>query len=139
MKLRAVMVLFLLLIAGGKALAVTLDDIQSDVLCTCGCGMVLKNCECGTAAKLREEINQMISSGMTKEEIIAELQSTYGKEILANPPKEGVFAGLWYYPVVLISAGLIVLYVILKRRRSEWYADPDEIINEDYEDLELEH
>lgn len=139
MKFKIIAVLFLLLITEGSALAVSLSEIESDVLCTCGCGMILENCNCTTAERLREEINNMINSGMTKKEIIAELQATYGKEILANPPKEGVFTGLWYYPVIVVSAGLVILYLIMKRKNSEWYADPDEVINEDLKELELEH
>ncbi len=117
--------------------ALTLGDIEGDVMCTCGCGKVLENCDCGTAEMMRDEIRGMIEKGMTKDEIIKELQSMYGKEVLVNPPKEGVFAGLWYYPVIVISIGVAIIYVLLKKRNAEWYGDPDELINED--DFELEH
>ncbi len=117
--------------------ALTLNEIQGDVMCTCGCGKVLENCDCGTAEMMREEIRGMMEKGMTKDEIIKELQSMYGKEVLINPPKEGVFTGLWYYPVVVIVIGMAVIYMVLRKRNAEWYGDPDEMINED--DLELEH
>ncbi len=128
--------IFLLSIVVNVA-AVTLNDIQTDVMCTCGCGKVLENCDCGTAERMREEIRGMIARGMTKKEIITELQDTYGKEVLVNPPKEGVFLGLWYYPAIAVGVGIAAIYVLLRKRNAKWYADPDEIINE--EDLELEH
>ncbi len=121
----------------GNAYAVTLNDIQTDVMCTCGCAKVLENCDCGTAERMRSEIKGMISQGMTKDEIIRELQNMYGKEVLVNPPKEGVFLGLWYYPAFAIGLGVAIIYVLLKKRNATWYADPDEVINED--EIELEH
>ncbi|NOY11028.1 MAG: cytochrome c-type biogenesis protein CcmH [Archaeoglobi archaeon] len=127
----------LLLLEAGISSALQVSDVEKDVLCSCGCGKVLENCDCATSEVMREEIRGMIEQGMSKEQIVTELQSMYGKEILANPPKEGVFAGLWYYPVVVMGAGLVVVYLILRRRNASWYADPDEVINE--EDIELEH
>lgn len=132
----SIFVLFLLLLPA-SVYALSVDDIQSDVICTCGCGKILENCDCATAERMRSEIKEMIASGMSKEQIISEFQSMYGKEVLANPPKEGVFAGLWYYPVVVLGVGIAVIYVIFNRRNAKWYADPDEVINE--EDIELEH
>jgi len=129
--------IFLILLLAGNVSALTVDDIQSDVTCTCGCGMILEVCNCGTADRMRSEIQNMISQGMSKEEIIKELQAMYGKEVLANPPKEGVFTGLWYYPAVVVGVGIAVIYALFKRRNAKWYADPDEVINE--EDIELEH
>ncbi len=129
------LLLILLMPAGAHALSV--DNIQGDVVCTCGCGKILENCDCAAAERMRGEIKEMIAKGMNKEQIISELQSMYGKEVLANPPKEGVFAGLWYYPVVVLGVGVAVIYVIFRRRNARWYADPDEVINE--EDIELEH
>ncbi len=123
------------IISGSSALS--LNDIQGDVICTCGCGKILENCDCGTAESMREEINSMILSGKNRQEIIKELQSMYGREVLANPPKEGVFIGLWYYPVFVVLIGAIIVYAILKRRDTEWYGDPDETINQD--EFELEH
>jgi len=136
MRLTFLAIFFILAITANVA-AVTLDDIQTDVMCTCGCGKVLENCDCGTAERMREEIKGMISKGMTKERIIKKLQNMYGKEVLVNPPKEGVFLGLWYYPAIAVGAGIAVIYVLLRKRDVKWYADPDEIINE--ENSELEH
>ena len=119
----------------------TLSDIERDVMCTCGCGKVLINCLCGTADRMRGEIAGMIAKGMTKDEIIQELQSMYGKEVLVNPPKEGVFLGLWAYPAIAVAVGIGVIYMIGKRRNTRWYADPDEVINQEMDEtqFDLEH
>ena len=139
MKYAAFLLLFLLLIT--PAAALTVSDVEKDVMCTCGCGKVLENCLCGVADRMRGEIAGMIDKGMSKKEIIAELQSMYGKEVLVNPPKEGVFLGLWTYPAIAVAIGIVAIYIIGKRRNAKWYADPDEVINEEFDEtkFDLEH
>ncbi len=131
-----IFLLFYMILSTVNAQALTVNDVQKDVICSCGCGMVLESCNCGTADRMRNEIREMINQGMSKEEIIEELQAMYGKEVLANPPKEGIFIGLWYYPVFAVGIGVAIIYVLLRRRNAEWYADPDEVINEEEYDLE---
>jgi len=87
---------------------------------------------------MRGEIAQMISMGYSKDRIIKELQNMYGKEILANPPKEGFFLSLWMYPVAGVGAGLVVIYALSRRRNTKWFVDPDEVLNMGEEDLDLE-
>jgi cytochrome c-type biogenesis protein CcmH len=128
---------FILAILITNAAALTLQDIEGDIICSCGCYKLLKNCDCEVAERMREQIKDMIGSGMKREEIISKLQLLYGEEILATPPKEGFFASLWMYPVIVASAGIIAVYFILKRRNSKWFYDPDEVINEDVEFEEL--
>ena len=118
--------------------AVTVEEIEKDVICACGCGKILENCNCGSAQTMRSEIAQMISMGYSRDMIIKELQNMYGKEILANPPKEGFFLSLWMYPVVGIGAGLVVIYILSKRRNARWFVDPDEVLNMEEDEFDLE-
>ncbi len=130
--------MFLILLTLSPVYALTVQDVEKDVICSCGCGKILENCDCGSAQTIREEIGQMISMGYSKDRIIRELQNMYGKEILANPPKEGFFLSLWMYPVAGVGAGLVVIYALSKRRDTKWFIDPDEVLNMGEEDLDLE-
>ncbi len=130
--------MFLILLTLSPVYALTVQDVEKDVICSCGCGKILENCDCGSAQTMREEIGQMISMGYSKDRIIRELQNMYGKEILANPPKEGFFLSLWMYPVAGVGAGLVVIYALSKRRDTKWFIDPDEVLNMGEEDLDLE-
>jgi cytochrome c-type biogenesis protein CcmH len=114
--------------------AVSVIDLEGDVVCSCGCYKLLKNCDCYTAEQMRDKIAEMVQRGLDRGKIISSLQDIYGKEVLATPPKEGLFTGLWMYPIVVLSMGSIVVYLVLRRRNSEWYGDPDENINE-FEDI----
>jgi len=37
-------------------IAVSIEDVEKDVMCVCGCGKVLENCDCGVAENMRSEI-----------------------------------------------------------------------------------
>jgi cytochrome c-type biogenesis protein CcmH len=132
--LTAIVSILLLPVSGLTGL--TVSEFEEDIICACGCYKLLSNCDCGVAEEMRERIEKMIAGGIeekervSKKEIISKLQEIYGEEILATPPKEGIFAGLWIYPVLVISAGIVVVGLLLKRRDARWYGDPDENINE---------
>ncbi|WP_290596252.1 MULTISPECIES: cytochrome c-type biogenesis protein [unclassified Archaeoglobus] len=126
--MRAKIILTLLLLTL-KASGLTLQDVEGDIICTCGCGKLLKNCDCGAAEKMREEISAMIEEGKNREEIVSALQQVYGKEVLATPPKEGFFLSLWIYPAIVLIAGSVIVYMILQKKSSEWFGDPDENVN----------
>ncbi|MFQ6051582.1 MAG: cytochrome c-type biogenesis protein CcmH [Candidatus Hydrothermarchaeota archaeon] len=131
--LRNIIPIFFLIV---PALALTVEDISKDVYCPCGCNMLLANCECETKAYLVGEIQDMISKGMTREEIIKTLQETYGRQILATPPKKGFNLALWTYPLIGLIVGASIIYVLSKRRESvTWYTDPDEVLEMSEEDF----
>ncbi len=130
-KLVILILISLIILDINIALATSLKDIESDVICPCGCYRVLSNCDCEAAEKARDQIKKMVDSGMEKKEVISKLQLLYGKEILANPPREGFFMSLWIYPAIITVCGMVVLYLLIKRRNSKWYYDPDEVINEE--------
>jgi cytochrome c-type biogenesis protein CcmH len=122
----------LLLILPLPVNGLVLADLEDDIICACSCYRLLSNCDCEVAEQMKMQIREMIDKGMSKREIISNLQSIYGKEILATPPKEGIFTGLWIYPTIVVSAGVIFIGFLLKRRDSRWYGDPDETINKEH-------
>jgi|Deesub1362B_J571_1020462.scaffolds.fasta_scaffold00077_50 cytochrome c-type biogenesis protein CcmH len=130
-KLVVLILIFLIILNVEIALATSLKDVESDVICPCGCYRVLSNCDCEVAEEARGQIGKMVDSGMEKKEIISRLQLLYGKEILANPPKEGFFMSLWIYPAIITVCGIVIVYLLIRRRNSKWYYDPDEVINEE--------
>ncbi|WP_202320641.1 cytochrome c-type biogenesis protein [Archaeoglobus neptunius] len=109
--------------------ATALEDLEGDLFCACGCGKLLRNCDCEVSYRMRDEIKSMLSSGASRDEVISALQEKYGRNIIATPPKEGFFLGLWYYPGIVVVAGLIIVYALLNRRKTSWLGDPDDTIN----------
>jgi cytochrome c-type biogenesis protein CcmH len=121
-----------LLLFQASLLPVSGLNIEDDVICPCECYRLLSNCDCAVAEEMREKIKKMADAGLSKEKIISNLQNIYGREILATPPKEGIFTGLWIYPAIVLSAGAIVVGFLLKRKNARWYGDPDETIDGEY-------
>ncbi len=109
----------------------TVSEVEKNLMCTCGCTMALYTCECGTAAKMRNQIQAMIDKGMDKDKIIATYVNQYGERILSAPTKSGFNLLAWVLPfVVLIVVGFF-LYKALRR----WSIDSE---HDDEEKLQTE-
>ncbi len=111
-KLAAMMVLVIMLVPAA-GYSITTSEIEAELMCTCGCTMVLNTCACGTSDEMRNTINGMISEGKTKEEIIGWHVANHGETILAAPTRRGFNLIAYTAPWVglLFGAGLAVVFV----------------------------
>ena len=99
---------------------VTVDDVAKEIICQCGCTMIVSTCDCGTADTMRKEIREMLSQGKTKEQILAYYVEKYGEVVLAAPTKQGFNLTAWITPFAAIAGGGGVVYLVLRawiRRR----------------------
>ena len=94
--------------------ALTSKDIEKELMCQCGCTMVVDVCECETANQMRVRIAELIDQGQDKDQIIASFVSQYGEKILASPPKKGFNLVAWIVPFAAVAAGGIALFFILR-------------------------
>ena len=87
------------------------DEVQANLMCQCGCTMVLATCECGTAEQMRSEIVGMIDKGQTKDDILNYYVGKYGEKVLAAPVAQGFNLSAYITPfaVILLGAGVITL------------------------------
>lgn len=74
------------------------------------------------AIDLRNQVRQMLSKGHSEKEIIEYMTARYGDFVLYRPPLRDDTALLWFGPPLLMVAGLVVLWQVL-RRRSRMPAD----------------
>ena len=92
------------------------SDIADRIVCTCGCSnMVLRSCQCGTAAAMREQILTKIEAGETAEAILANYVDQYGETILAAPTKEGFNLTAYWLAYVLIALFAVFIIFVLRR------------------------
>jgi cytochrome c-type biogenesis protein CcmH len=108
-----------------SAYALTLEEVSNELVCQCGCGLVLNNCnhsDCGVAIPMREIIKQKIGQGETSNQIVSSFVSQYGEVVLSSPTKKGFNLTVWLLPFIglAVGAGIITVVIILwtKRRRS---------------------
>ncbi len=89
-------------------------DIEGELMCQCGCTMVVDVCECETANQMREKITGMIGDGQDKDEILEAFVNQYGEDILSSPPKKGFNLVAWLGPFVIVIAGGTGLFFLLR-------------------------
>ncbi len=110
--------LVLLQVTPALAEEATVSDIAKQLICQCGCTMVLANCthiECHSREAMTAFIEQEIARGQSAEEIIQSFVTQYGEQVLASPPKQGFNLVAWILPFAAILVGGGVVYVALKK------------------------
>ena len=113
----AVLLLLLLFASPAKADSATVSDISRELICQCGCSMVLSNCthvECASRDTMTTLIEQRLAQGQSEEEIIQSFVDQYGEQVLASPPKRGFNLTAWVLPFVAILGGGGVVYIALR-------------------------
>ncbi|HWD34720.1 MAG TPA: cytochrome c-type biogenesis protein, partial [Casimicrobiaceae bacterium] len=68
------------------------------------------------AEDLRKEVREQALTGKSDDEIRAYLVARYGDFVLYKPPVEPVTYLLWFGPFVLLVAGALVWWTVLRRR-----------------------
>ena len=69
------------------------------------------------AVDLRQQIREMISRGMSEDQIRSYMTERYGDFVLYKPPLKASTALLWGGPVLLLAGALGTLFVVLRRRQ----------------------
>lgn len=109
-----VVLTFLFAFTGMPAFADGLvDEIGTNLMCQCGCTMVLSSCDCGTAEQMRGEIRDMLGQGKSKQDILNYYVAKYGEKVLAAPVAQGFNLSAYITPfaAILLGAGVIGLIV----------------------------
>ncbi len=126
-----VLSLLLIFLLFERVHAFTAEDVSNELVCQCGCGLVLNNCnhsDCGVAIPMRETIAEMLERGETKEQITTFFVAQYGEVVLSSPTKKGFNLTVWILPIVSITVGLGViatLIVLWTRRRRYTLSSPE--------------
>ncbi len=116
-KLVIIILLVLISTSPVRADSITVGDISKQLICQCGCTMVLSNCshaECASQEAMTALIEQKLAQGQSEEQIIQSFVAQYGEEVLASPPKRGFNLVAWVLPFVAILGGGGVIYIALK-------------------------
>ncbi len=95
--------------------AESVEDISKELMCQCGCTMIVYNCDCSTAGQMNDVIRTKLGEGQTKQQIINYFVGQYGETVLSAPTKEGFNLTAWIFPFVALVAGAGVVYFVLTR------------------------
>ncbi len=114
-------VLLILITLSFPVLAVTEEDITSNLNCPegGGCTMLVIDCPMDSANEMKETVRGMIAEGMSESKIYKELEAKYGREVFATPPKEGFDWVVWLALPAGVIVGGVVVYRISRKRMDE--------------------
>ncbi len=98
-------------------LALTLGEMEAEIMCDCGCTMVLNTCSCGRSDAMRSRIEQMIAQGQSKDEIINVHIAQYGEVILSAPTRKGFNLVAYIAPMTVFLLGVLVVIFLIRRWR----------------------
>jgi len=82
------------------------------------------------AAELRRDVKEQLLAGKSDDEIRASMVKRYGNVILFRPPLSGSTAWVWIAPIVVLCGGVLVAFVVV-RRRSAMVAGDDTPVDAD--------
>ena len=102
--------------AGADSL--TVDEVADELICQCGCGMVLSECNhavCEWREEMKASIADQIDQGKSKGEIVQSFVDLYGEQVLSSPSKRGFNLTAWIAPFVALLLGGVLIYFTLKK------------------------
>ena len=100
------------------------NEIGHQLMCICGCGQVLLECNhvgCPDSDRMRNELMAAIERGDNDSLIQQAFVQKYGPTVLAAPTTAGFDRAAWIMPVVvlILGFGLVVLVVRRWKNRPE--------------------
>ncbi len=132
------MTVLLLLLMSGLAMAearpmgddpvveARLKSLSTELRCLVCQNQTLADSSAPLAEDLRREIRELITKGMTDQEITAYLVARYGDFVRYRPPLNTQTLLLWVGPSLLLVAGFAVLWGVLRRRNAALQDESDE-------------
>jgi cytochrome c-type biogenesis protein CcmH len=103
--------------APDPALEARVMALAAELRCLVCQNQSLADSNAGLASDLRDQIRDKMRQGMSDREIVAFLVERYGDFVLYRPPLKATTVLLWFGPLLLLAAGLAVLFYRLVRRR----------------------
>ncbi|MCL5677295.1 MAG: cytochrome c-type biogenesis protein CcmH [Firmicutes bacterium] len=89
--------------------------VEVQLICQCGCTMVVAVCDCSTADSIRADIAGKMDSGMTQQAILTSYLTQYGEKVLAYPVKKGFNWTAWITPFAAVVVGGGLLTYLLRK------------------------
>ncbi|MGH8263752.1 MAG: cytochrome c-type biogenesis protein [Steroidobacterales bacterium] len=87
----------------------------------------LADSEVSLAGDLRREVHGLIAQGKSDDEVKAFLAARYGDYVFFRPPLNSRTWILWFAPGLLLAAGGLIAWRVLRHRTAMLPADADEV------------
>lgn len=94
--------------------------VSRRVMCMCGCGQVLGECNhigCPSRDPMIKDVDRKAASGISDDLIVQDFVQEYGEKVLAEPPARGFNWLAWLMPIFATLAGFAVVRAVMVRWR----------------------
>jgi len=84
-------------------------DLGHRLMCTCGCGQILLECNhvgCQSSDKMRNELQATLDRGDNDDLVLQDFVQEYGPTVIAAPTATGFNKVAWIMPFVALAAGI---------------------------------
>ena len=129
-KLRATQMLLIALLAIGSLGADTdtrFSKLGHGLMCMCGCGQVLLECNhvgCTYSDRMRNELIAGLERGDSDSLVLQSFVQKYGNTVLAAPTTTGFNRVAWIMPFAVFAAALVLAVWFVRIWRSRAVAQP---------------
>src|SRR5580692_12070051 len=102
---------------GASDAGVRYDHLNHQMMCSCGCGQVLGECNhvgCPTSPVQLAELRTAINAGMTDQQVLDSFVAKYGATVLAAPTTHGFDLVAWIAPFAVFAAALLGTILLVR-------------------------
>jgi cytochrome c-type biogenesis protein CcmH len=96
-------------------------DLGHRMMCTCGCGQVLLECNhvgCQSSDKMRNQLLAALDKGDNDDLILQGFVQDYGPTVIAAPTSTGFNKVAWIMPFVVLILGFVLVSWIVRAWKS---------------------
>ena len=103
--------------------------IAGELRCLVCQNQTIADSQAGLAVDLRNQVRELIKRGESDAQIVDYMTARYGDFVLYRPPLKSSTAFLWFGPLLMLLAGMVMLVVVVRRRQrmSADRFEPDEL------------
>jgi cytochrome c-type biogenesis protein CcmH/NrfF len=109
-----ILAIFLFMGAGDDA---RFNKLGHSMMCTCGCGQVLLECNhvgCQSSDKMRNELMASLDRGDNDDLILQGFVQNYGPTVIAAPTASGFNYVAWIMPFVALALGMAFVVMVVR-------------------------
>lgn len=113
----AVVVLAVFLFLGAGDTDARFRDLGHRMMCTCGCGQILLECNhvgCGSSDKMRNQLLAALERGDNDDLVLQGFVQEYGPTVVAAPTATGFNYVAWVMPFVALALGMGFVVVVVR-------------------------
>ena len=108
-------------------------QLESDIMCTCGCRAPMNNCPMGPSCHGLQELNPkldgMLAQGMNRDQVRAAMVAWHGGQAILTAPIDKGFNRLaWLFPYLIGVTGATTIAVVARRWSRHDRAAEDRVV-----------